>query len=129
MAIGLGGVFATQFVGISAVAPENQSSTTITVYYMAQQLGMIGGTTLAATISRAQLRRGLLRKLGTSAEALAIIQKVLGDTRFAQSLPDHSQGIIRSIYLESFRAVPIISLIAELLALPLLSCLKERLLT
>ncbi|CEJ60628.1 hypothetical protein PMG11_09197 [Penicillium brasilianum] len=128
-AVGLGGVFSTQFVGLAASVPQESSATAITVYYMSQQLGMIGGTTLGATISQAVFRRGLLRKFGASEEGLETIRKVLSDTRFAQSLPGHAQQIIWSTYLESFRIVPIISLCAELLVLPLISCLKEHPLT
>lgn len=142
--IGIGGLFATLFIGISASIPKNMSATAITSYYMSQQLGMILGVTLAAAACRRTFEAQLFRKLGAYPEAFQSIKHILGDYKFVYSFPESVQYLVRSSFLKSFITVPgeyqvllyfkgfltdvhvALSVGTAILALPLLLAVPER---
>lgn len=70
--VALAGTLAAQFVGISASAPKEHSATAITTYYIFQQMGVILGVTLAATLSRQVFENALFQELGTDKDALQV---------------------------------------------------------
>lgn len=69
---GNGGFLATQFVSFTALTPTGSSATAMTMYYISQQVGMIFGATVGATLSRAFLKYGLIRKMGTDTAVLQV---------------------------------------------------------
>lgn len=60
---GMAGLFTTQFVALSARSRGGHARTTITAYYLAQQLGLIIGVTTSATIVRTLFANDLRRSL------------------------------------------------------------------
>lgn len=104
--MGIGGLFATSFMGLSASIPKDMSATAITVYYMSQQLGMILGVTLAAAACRRTFEAQLFRHLGAYPEAFQSIRQILDDYRFVYSFPESVQSLVRSSFLASFTNVP-----------------------
>ena len=104
--MGIGGLFATLFMGLSASIPKGMSATAITVYYMAQQLGMILGVTLAAAACRRAFEAQLFRHLGAYPEAFQSIRQILDDYRFVLSFPESVQSLVQSSFLNSFINVP-----------------------
>lgn len=71
-AAGMAGVISSTFVSLSAITPQEHSPAVVTIYYLAQQIGMIVGVTAAAIISRNCLRDGLLQTLGTGKESIQV---------------------------------------------------------
>ncbi|KAE8333054.1 major facilitator superfamily domain-containing protein [Aspergillus sergii] len=118
----MGGLLSTQFVGLTAAAPKPQSATAITVYYLSQQMGIILGVTAAATMCRQSFANNLSQHLDTNHE---ITQKILSDSRFANTLPESVQAIVRMSFWKSFQFVPIFCLSTLTLALPLAIYLPE----
>lgn len=72
VSVGIMGLLATQFVGLSASTPKDMIATTTTGYYLAQQFGIMLGVTLAPAISRRVFRHYLMARLGTTPEALEV---------------------------------------------------------
>jgi MFS family permease len=61
--VGMGGFFSVTFVGLSASIPDQMSATAMTVYYLAQQLGMMMGITATSVTCRMVFKDYLERKL------------------------------------------------------------------
>lgn len=56
-------VLSAQFVGLTASAPKDQSTTAISVYYLSQQIGTIFGVTASTALLRHYFRSILLQRL------------------------------------------------------------------
>ncbi|KGO47225.1 Major facilitator superfamily domain, general substrate transporter [Penicillium expansum] len=107
---GMAGLFTTQFIALSARSQGGNARTTITAYYLAQQLGSIIGVTTSATIVRTlfanDLRRSLhgvfqideVRIIGTS-EAMVFSVLTLCYSLFKESSTTIAS---RSYYLKRF---------------------------
>jgi hypothetical protein len=53
----------TQFIGLSASAPKSRLATSISIFYLGQQLGIILGIVAAAVLLRIELYKTLMRRL------------------------------------------------------------------
>ncbi|CEJ58991.1 hypothetical protein PMG11_07629 [Penicillium brasilianum] len=124
--IGMGGFFAVTFVGLSASIPDKMSATAMTLYYLAQQLGMMMGISAASVTCRMVFRAYLERKLADFVDSVQIIHHVLSDSRFGFSLPEPLQTMVKDCFFQAFRVVPVMTSISIILVLPILCYLPER---
>lgn len=77
--VGMGGFFSVTFVGLSASIPDRMSATAMTVYYLAQQLGMMMGITATSVTCRMVFKNYLERKLADFAGSIQV--------RFREHIP------------------------------------------
>ncbi|KAJ6187600.1 Major facilitator superfamily domain general substrate transporter [Penicillium mononematosum] len=103
---GMAGLFTTQFVALSARSRGGHARATITAYYLAQQLGLIIGVTTSAKIVRTLFANDLRRTLHGLSQLDELIQRILNNNRFAESLPETIQSHVRQSFQHSFRAIP-----------------------
>ncbi|KAB8202937.1 major facilitator superfamily domain-containing protein [Aspergillus parasiticus] len=123
--IAIGILFTTQFIGMSLGAPNENLTTCITTYYLAQQLGNIIGP--AANVGVVQrVFMGKLKKNLNGWEEKKFIGQILNDDRFAERLPSVVQYFVRWSYLNAFQLVPLISAACALIMLPTVLWVKEE---
>lgn len=67
--LGVGALLTTQFMALSASIPNSKSGTIIAVYYMAQQIGIVLGTTLSSSLCRRVFENNLWKNLETTPDA------------------------------------------------------------
>ncbi|KAE8372709.1 major facilitator superfamily domain-containing protein [Aspergillus bertholletiae] len=118
-------IFSTQFIGMSLTAPKERLATSIGIYYLSQQLGFIVGPAASVAV----VQRLFANRLSEGLEGLKekqLIDQILNDLRFAQSLPEGVQSIVRSSYLYGFQFVPLLGMVCTLIVLPIVLLLKER---
>ncbi|KAB8227339.1 major facilitator superfamily domain-containing protein [Aspergillus alliaceus] len=123
--LGVGSLVAAQFVAISVRTPSEHANSSITTYWLAQQLGMILGVAVAALLSQrvlADALQSLLKGLPNSSE---IIKTVLNDNRALPSLPKPVQGLVRTAYLDSFQSVLILAVSGTALGLLIVIFMRE----
>lgn len=72
--IGLGILFSTQFVALSAEAPEKYSARLITTYYLLQQIGSVVGVAVSAWLIQSSFASGLKDLLGESERGMKVYQ-------------------------------------------------------
>ncbi|KAL2837250.1 major facilitator superfamily domain-containing protein [Aspergillus pseudoustus] len=125
MGIGSGVLFPALFVGVTASAPEGMLSVCIGTYYISQQLGLIIGPAVGATIQQRVFEDGLWRELGDLDGKGQVIHRILNEVRYAESLPAAAQKIVREVYLHSFTSLPLIAVGATVLMVPILALLRE----
>ncbi|GME35401.1 Major facilitator superfamily [Neofusicoccum parvum] len=114
--VAFGWTLSAQFIGMSRFTPRRFSAEGITAYYLAQQVGSILGTNVAAKLLRNILRGKL--KGALPSEYLGdpgwdkdeIVEEIIKDSRFYQKLPTSVGVIVRKEYLSSFRYVPLFSI-------------------
>ncbi|KAF7512506.1 hypothetical protein GJ744_001441 [Endocarpon pusillum] len=121
-----GMLVSTQFIGLSASAPRSRLATSISVFYLGQQLGIILGIVAAAVLLQIELYETLMQRLANYPNKEWIIENVLQDSRFASVLTDGIRSIVRSSYLYSFQFIPILSTCICVLLLPIMVILPER---
>ncbi|KAJ6022277.1 hypothetical protein N7540_007781 [Penicillium herquei] len=68
--IGLGILFSTQFVELSAYSPEDYSARLITTYYLMQQIGSVVGVSVTAGVIRSAFASGLKVVFGGGVEGM-----------------------------------------------------------
>ncbi|KAJ5902903.1 transporter [Penicillium taxi] len=124
--IGICGFLVGQYVGLSAVLPAEMKAMTMTVYFMSQQLGIMFGVTVNSTASRKILQKCLLHDLDGTPSFRDVIHKVMSDNRYSSWLSEPYQKIIRSCFLQGYRAVPTIGLSTLVLVFPMLVYLPEN---
>ncbi|CAG8260874.1 unnamed protein product [Penicillium nalgiovense] len=56
---GMGMVLSSQFAALAAARPEQNAATSVTTYYLAQQLGLMTGITIAKALLIKEIKRGL----------------------------------------------------------------------
>ncbi|BCR86287.1 uncharacterized protein ACHE_30274A [Aspergillus chevalieri] len=95
-------VISTQFVGMSARLDKTIVASSVSVYYLCQNLGMIGGACLGEAVEGGVFSQ-VLRKNGLTSE---VVKGVLNDNRFAARLPLEVQSIVADCYLYAFRFIP-----------------------
>ena len=117
-------LFSTQFIGMSFGAPKGCLETCITTYYLFQQLGLIVGPASGVAVVQRLFGNRLSQNLGEFEEkqvnqhphftphveltdiTLQFIGRILDDARFAETLSDSVQQVVRSSYLYAFQFVP-----------------------
>lgn len=124
--IGFMGVNAALFVAMSASVPKDHGASTITTYYLFQQLGVMAGVTSTAAFTRNVFKGRLVEKLAGEPKAnevststvqqfqlvpishsIQMIQRILQDNRFAFThLSDRLQEIVVEAYMEAFHITP-----------------------
>lgn len=62
--LGSGMILSTQFIGLSTSAPKDQLATSISIYYLSQQVGTIVGISVTAAVLRGAFQNTLMRELG-----------------------------------------------------------------
>ena len=70
--LGVGIVISTQFVLISAAAPKDRIATAVSLFYLAQQIGMMTGTSSSAAIVQSGFR-GRLHELFPDQESVRLL--------------------------------------------------------
>lgn len=64
----MGMTLSSQFVALSASRPERNAATSVTTYYLVQQIGFMSGITLAKSLMN-EMRRRLSIALGDGSES------------------------------------------------------------
>ncbi|CAG8096163.1 unnamed protein product [Penicillium nalgiovense] len=90
------------FVGRSR---GGHARTTITAYYLAQQLELIIGVTTLATIVRTLFANDLRWTLHGVSQIDELIQRILNNNRFTETLPETIQSHVRQNFRCSFQAI------------------------
>ncbi|KAL4771045.1 major facilitator superfamily domain-containing protein [Aspergillus nidulans var. acristatus] len=120
-----GMLFPALFTAMTSVAPEGELHSCIGTYYLFQQLGIIIGPAAGAAVSQPIFEKGLWRALRGLEEKRMIINRILNEVRYANSLPVSLQTVVRECYLASFQYLPLFPVIATAIMLPILFVLKE----
>ncbi|KAL2824262.1 major facilitator superfamily domain-containing protein [Aspergillus cavernicola] len=120
-----GVLFPALFVGMASTVPEGMLSVCIGTYYLCQQLGLIIGPSCGSALSQRLFARGLWEGLGDVADKNVVVNRILNEVRFADSLPLAMQEVVRSSYLDSFRSIPLFSIVTTTIIVPILVLLKE----
>ncbi|KAK1147202.1 hypothetical protein N8T08_001941 [Aspergillus melleus] len=105
-----GVLFSTQFIGMSFGAPKGCLESCITTYYLFQQLGLIIGPASGVAV----VQRIFGSRLSQNLEGLPekqFIGRILDDARFAETLSDSVQRVVRSSYLYAFQFLPLCSMV------------------
>ncbi|KAL5337486.1 major facilitator superfamily domain-containing protein [Aspergillus crustosus] len=118
-------LFPALFVGMSASAPEGTLSVCISTYYLSQQLGLVIGPAVGAALTQRLFLGGLQGALQGVEDKRELIDRVLNEVRYANGLPEKLREIVRACYLSSFRALPVFSIVATMIMVPILALLKE----
>ncbi|EKG18667.1 Major facilitator superfamily [Macrophomina phaseolina MS6] len=118
-----GWTLSAQFVGLSRATPRRLAAEGITAYYLAQQVGSIVGTNVAAKVVRGEFRSRLRAALREGNED--VVEGIIKDSRFYQKLPASERRIVRAEYLAAFRLVPVLSICANVAAVGVQLLLPE----
>ncbi|RDW61136.1 uncharacterized protein DSM5745_10634 [Aspergillus mulundensis] len=118
-------LFPALFTAMAAVAPEGQLHACIGTYYLCQQLGLMIGPAAAAAVSQSTFERGLWRRLGGVEQKRVLINRILNEVRFAETLPANVQRVVRECYLAGFQYLPLFPVAATAIMLPVLLVLRE----
>ena len=62
--MGLGMILSSQFVALSAAKPEANVATSVTTFYLFQQIGFMAGVTSSRALVRSAMESGLKATLG-----------------------------------------------------------------
>ncbi|KAL3431019.1 major facilitator superfamily domain-containing protein [Aspergillus tetrazonus] len=120
-----GMLFPALFTAMAFVAPEGKLHSCIGTYYLFQQLGVIIGPAAGAAVSQPVFEKGLWRALRGVEEKRIIINRIVNEVRYANSLPVSLQTFVRDCYLASFQYLPLFPVVATAIMLPFLFVLKE----
>ncbi|KAL4734667.1 major facilitator superfamily domain-containing protein [Aspergillus similis] len=120
-----GMLFPALFTAMTSVAPERELHGCIGTYYLFQQLGVIIGPAAGAAVSQSVFEKGLWRALHGLEEKREIINRILNEVRYANSLPVSLQTVVRECYLASFQYLLLFPVVATAIMLPILFVLKE----
>lgn len=123
--VGMGVIYSAQFVAMSLDAPKGALPTCITTYYLSQQLGLIIGPALGVAVVQRVFGDRLSQELAAFGEKqvcviqgrterraqvmgymLQLVQKIVNDARFSETLPEAIQETIRAAYLRAFQFIP-----------------------
>ncbi|KAJ5609315.1 hypothetical protein N7528_009882 [Penicillium herquei] len=105
--IGLGILFSTQFVELSAYSPEDYSARLITTYYLMQQIGSVVGVSVTAGVIRSFFGSGLKTIFGGDVEGMRMVNEILKHSRLAGSLPHDARLSVEASFRKSFFAAPL----------------------
>ncbi|KAL6233783.1 hypothetical protein BDW75DRAFT_241664 [Aspergillus navahoensis] len=108
-----GMLFPALFTAMASVAPEGELHGCIGTYYVFQQLGVILGPAAEAAVSQPVFEKGLWKALSGIEERRAIINRVLNELRYADSLPASLQKVVKERYLQSFQYLPRMSTVSQ----------------
>jgi rRNA maturation endonuclease Nob1 len=79
--VGMGMTLSSQFVALSASKPEQSAATSVTTYYLVQQVGFMMGITLSKALLSREIERRLMAALrneaGRSKVGIYTIPKVI----------------------------------------------------
>ncbi|KAJ6049123.1 hypothetical protein N7444_005839 [Penicillium canescens] len=64
--VGLGMILSSQFVALSAAKPEANAATSVTTFYLCQQIGFMAGVTSSRALVRSAIESGLKAALGNN---------------------------------------------------------------
>ncbi|OJJ79033.1 uncharacterized protein ASPGLDRAFT_1076543 [Aspergillus glaucus CBS 516.65] len=115
-------VISTQFIGMSARVEKSMVASSVSAYYLCQELGTIGGACLGGAVEGGVFRQ-LLQKNGLGSE---VVKGVLNDTRFAARLSMEVQRVVADCYLYAFRFIPVLSTCSCAVALIFIVSQKEK---
>ncbi|KAL4901689.1 hypothetical protein BDW74DRAFT_181407 [Aspergillus multicolor] len=121
-----GMLFPALFTAMAAVAPEGELHACIGTYYLCQQLGLIIGPAAAAAVSQGTFERSLWRRLGGVEEKKMVINRILNEVRYANTLSAELQRVVKKCYLAGFQYLPLFPVVTTAIMLPVLLVLKER---
>ena len=62
--IGLGMILSSQFTALSAAKPDENAATSVTTFYLCQQIGFMAGVTSSRSLVRSAIENGLKATLG-----------------------------------------------------------------
>lgn len=72
--VGLGMILSSQFVALSAAKPEASAATSVTTFYLCQQIGFMAGVTSSRSLVRRAIESGLKATLGNNARSREVSQ-------------------------------------------------------
>ncbi|OQD88546.1 hypothetical protein PENSOL_c070G07543 [Penicillium solitum] len=109
MGLGVGSIFVCTFTALSVSVPSQMTATAMTNYYLCQQLGLVVGVSVVSSASRAVFEKGLSQDIPLSKDKSQLVGHVLNDFRFAFTLSESIQSIVRHCFLQSFGVMAAIS--------------------
>ncbi|KAL8731087.1 MAG: hypothetical protein Q9166_003615, partial [cf. Caloplaca sp. 2 TL-2023] len=124
--IGVGLLNATQFVAVSAAVEKKHLATSISIFLLSQQVGMMIGAGGSTALLRREFRDKLVERLGGRMDGAQIIKDVLDDNHAARRLSRALQSVVLSSYVHGFFCITILSICASSLTLPFLVFLPEK---
>lgn len=125
LGIGVGGTLVCTFTALSVSVPKEMTATAMTNYYLCQQLGLVVGVSVTSAASQGLFERYLFHDIPGDDKS-KLVAKILNHLRFAFTLSEADQSIIRNCFLQSFRIIPAISSGSLAVAFLLLLKLPER---
>lgn len=102
----LGIQYSTQYIGMAVSVPKSRIGQCTGTYYLFQQLGCIVGPVIGLATVEEGFRGSLGRYFEARQEKESVIDKILNDARFAFSLPETDQQVVRWSYLKGYQFVP-----------------------
>lgn len=119
-------LFSTMFIGMSYSSPKECLSVCIGTFYLCQQLGTIIGPACGAALVQRLFKNNLVQHIVDIPDKKTIIKGILNDLRFAESLSEPLQQIVRSSYLNAFQFLPVFALVSSAAVFSFLVFLKEE---
>lgn len=75
--VGLGILFSTQFVALSAHSPKDFSARLITTYYLMQQIGAVVGVSVTSWLIRSSFAISLENEFGVTPDGMSVSESSL----------------------------------------------------
>lgn len=116
----LGVLLSALFGALATSCSRYMIASTITSFYLCQEIGSILGTGLSAKALQSIFRGLLYQNLPDNAQKLHIIAGVSKDINFFKTLPLQLQRQIQDLFLVSFKKIAYVATGATLLAMPIL---------
>lgn len=115
--VGLGMILSSQFTALSAAKPDENAATSVTTFYLCQQIGFMAGVTSSRSLVRSAIENGLKATLGENTASQELIDQVLSHRRSLKYVPAHLQNAVRTIIQQSYYVPPVVSIGSLLLVL------------
>ncbi|RKF78921.1 Vacuolar membrane amino acid uptake transporter fnx2 [Golovinomyces cichoracearum] len=122
----LGVLLSALFGALATSCSRYMIASTITSFYLCQEIGSILGTGLSAKALQSIFRALLYQNLPDNAQKLHIIAGVSKDINFFKTLPLQLQHQIQDLFLVSFKRIAYVATGATLLAMPILLIIPDQ---
>ncbi|KAJ6789501.1 hypothetical protein PWT90_10671 [Aphanocladium album] len=123
----LGGIIlSAQFIGLYHCSARENVVTSISMYYMSQQIGIALGIGISSGLLKHQLKLTLSKDMANIPGSAEIIKKILDDSSAIIQFPEEIQLLARQAYVHSFWVVPLFALSAQIVTiLPMTSTVEQ----
>ena len=95
--LGIGLLNSSQFIGLSASVEKSQLATTISIFFLSQQIGMMIGASASSALLRKTFRNALLDKLGNGRDSRQV--SILGSPNILS--PRSPRGYLSIVFRQN----------------------------